>query len=383
MWIVGYLYNNNGMGTWCWEAAHALAAAGEPVTLVCSPTVMLPGPTTIPVLRVAAPAQSRSAIVRMFSPGGMLSAHGARVMRDAVRCLADQGTPATRLLLNSTEFHDSEIPLPQFVTAWARGVRLHEYLGRLRIHHRGFSRETVRAFLGTIGWWRRDWYGFRHADAVLSVTSPLHDELRALGIHSELLHPCTHAPDASVPLRVGDPVVRLVTSAASLDDPRKRVLWMLDALRDWRGTGCTLTLIGAPSDAVRGAASRLEMPVEFAGTLSRDDAVLAMRSCDVFLFASALDDWGYVITEAMSQGLAVIAPAIAPFDEILDATGALYVMNEPGAFRQALDDLLPRFMSARQASWQSAHDRFSRAVFVQRLEWIATRCVDAKTPGEP
>jgi glycosyltransferase involved in cell wall biosynthesis len=304
-------------------------------------------------------------------------------MRDAVQRLADQGTPATRLLLNSTEFYDATILLPQFVTAWARGVRLHEYLGRLRIHHRGFSRETVRAFLGAIGWWRRDWYGFRHADAVLSVTSPLNDELRALGVRTELLHPCTHAADSTPPARTGSTAIRLVTAAALLDDPRKRVLWMLEALSEWSGANCTMTLIGAPSDSVREAAARLEMPVEFTGSLSRNDAIGAMRSCDVFLFASVLDDWGYVITEAMSQGLTVIAPGIAPFNEILGDTGALYTVNDPGAFRRALDDLLPRFMSARQASWQSAHDRFSRTVFVRRLESIATRCGDAKTRAEP
>src|ERR1700716_1427295 len=105
MWLVGYLYNNNGMGTWCWEAAHALADAGESVTLVCSPTVSLPGPTTIPILRVAAPAPARSIPGKILEAVGQLSAQGPRVMLEAARQLAEAGMPASHLLLNSTEFY--------------------------------------------------------------------------------------------------------------------------------------------------------------------------------------------------------------------------------------------------------------------------------------
>ena len=83
MWLVGYLYNNNGMGTWCWEAAHALAAAGEQVTLVCSPSVALPGPTNLRILRVAPPPRARSVAGKVIVELTQLSAHGPRVMREA------------------------------------------------------------------------------------------------------------------------------------------------------------------------------------------------------------------------------------------------------------------------------------------------------------
>jgi hypothetical protein len=36
MFVVAYLYNDNGMASWCWEAAHALHELGQPVLLICA-----------------------------------------------------------------------------------------------------------------------------------------------------------------------------------------------------------------------------------------------------------------------------------------------------------------------------------------------------------
>lgn len=372
MWLVGYLYNNNGMGTWCWEAAHALADAGESVTLVCSPAVSLPGPTTLPILRVAAPARARSIPGKIREVVGQLSAQGPDVMLEAVRRLAAAGTPVSYVLLNSTEFYVTGIAAPQLVTAWARGVLFREYVARLRVHVHGLSHHAVRTIFGTIGWWRKDWRSFRRADLVLGVTSPLVEQLRAHGVNVELLHPCTHVSLRPPLVREAGAPVRLLTAAVALEDPRKRVLWMLNALREWTGTNCTLTLIGASSTGVQAAARALTIPVEFTGMLSREEVVRAMRTHDIFLFASELDDWGYVVTEAMSQGMAVVAPACSPFDEILGSTGALYAPHSPIAFRQALDALLSRVMSSRLAAWERAHDKFSRARFSSRLRSIVS-----------
>ncbi len=367
MWLVGYLYNNNGMGTWCWEAAHALAAAGEQVTLVCSPSVALPGPTDLRILRVAPPPRARSVAGKVIGELTQLSAHGPLVMREAVRELSAAGVPVTAILLNATEFFDPSLPCPQLVTAWARGVTLREYLARLGVQLRGVSRHSLRAFLGTLGWWRKDWYAFRRAGVVLAVSTPLQDELQSHGVRAELLHPCTHSASLPpLPRGAGQPV-RLLSAAVSLDEPRKRIEWMLESLRKWHGTNCTLTLIGAPSARVRAVAGALDMPVEFTGALSRDAVVERMREHDVFLFASVLDDWGYVITEAMSQGMAVVAPNLSPFDEILGDTGALYGAHDASAFRAAVDRVLVDTEGARQRSWDRARRQFSRELFAARL----------------
>ena len=380
MWLVGYLHNNNGMGTWCWEAAHALAHAGEPVTLVCSDTVTLPGLTTLPIMRIAATRGRASKVEKIHGELRRMSAAGPPMMYEAIQLLEREGTTVRIALLNATEFYDPRITVPQLVTAWAQGVTARAYTARLRIHLRGLSRQSVRAVTGAIGWWRKDWRAFRGADVILSVTSPLATELRSHGVAAMLLHPCTHAAAAAPVQRPAGVPVRLLMTAASLDEPRKRVGWMLDAMRAIPANTCVLTLVGEASDVLRRQADRLACPVDFTGPLSRDDVMRVMRDNDVFVFGSLLDDWGYVITEAMGQGLAVVAPRLAPFDEIVGETGLLYDAVDPNAFRRTIIEMLPQVESARLASWRRAQSAFSRDVFVARLREIVAAHDAAQTP---
>lgn len=368
MWLVGYLFNNNGMGTWCWEAAHALADAGEPVTLLCSDRVVLPGATSIPVLRVAADPLPRG-IARFNAPGGMLSRHGPRVVREAIARLATAGTPVERVLLNSTEFVDETVGVPQLATAWASGVSSREYASRLVFHLRGRPRDILRSTLATVGWWRRDWFGFTHVDIVLAVTERLTKELRSHGVPATTLFPCTHvSTNAPVP-RADGSRVRLVTAAVDLEEPRKRVSWMLEALRGFDGH-CELTLIGSSSARLRAMAAGLKIPVVFTDRLPREAAMSFLSHQDVFLFASVLDDWGYVVTEAMARGLAVVAPDLPPFDEILGTTGALYPAESQGGFCRALAIAVAEGAGARDVSWRRASAEFSRGIFSARLREI-------------
>jgi glycosyltransferase involved in cell wall biosynthesis len=247
---------------------------------------------------------------------------------------------------------------------------LHKYIARLGAQLRGVSLQSVRAVLGTVGWWRKDWRAFRRADVILAVTLSLRDELRSHGVRAELLYPCTHGePNVEHEPKPGAPV-RLLTAAVSLDEPRKRVAWMLDALQPWSRVSCQLTLVGAASDSVRRRARALSIPVAFTGPLSRDEVVRTMREHDVFLFGSALDDWGYVLTEAVACGMAVVAPRLSPFDEILGDAGALYSADDPGAFLSALDGVLARVSDAKRACRARARDIFSRDAFVDALRRI-------------
>jgi glycosyltransferase involved in cell wall biosynthesis len=365
MWLVGYLFNNNGMGTWCWEAAHALASAGESVTLVCSTSVQLPGHTDIPLLRVDPPPML-SVGRRVLGDGGLVSRHGPRVMRHAVAALARQGRQPHTLLLNSTEFLDASIPSRQFVVAWARGVTLTEYITRYRERGHDSARESLRAAMSTLGWWRRDWNGYRGAHGTLAVCTPLLRELQAHGVKAALVYPCTHVP-ARPRRRDGMGTLRLVMAAADLNEPRKRVKWMLDALAQGTRANATLTLIGHADDDLRAAAARVPFPASFVGAMSRDAALQELRTHDVFLFASLLDDWGYVLTEAMANGLAVVAPDSSPFDEILGSSGARYAVHDPLAFLAAVNEVSGDVEGARQRCWERARDAFSRDAFLRQL----------------
>lgn len=372
MWVVGYLFNNNGMGTWCWEAAHALAERGERVTLVCAADVVLPGHTTVPILRIATPPRPTGVGGKLVELMRTMSASGPRVMRDAVHRLGEEGTPPSVLLLNSTEFFDPDIRVPQMVVAWASGITLRDYASRLRFHLRGFTRASIRILLGTIGWWRRDWRGYRGADVVLAVTARLQRELRSHGVPAVLLHPCTRASSSPPVVDGRQPGMRLLIAAASLEEPRKQVSWMLRALRGAPDTW-SLTLIGAAGESVAHELSALAIRPRLLGALSREDTVREMGAHDVLLFASALDDWGYVIAEAMSQGLAVTAPRAAPFDEILGDTGALYSPGDPASFLSAIALIERSVVVARFSAWQRARTMFDGERFVSTLRSAAER----------
>jgi glycosyltransferase involved in cell wall biosynthesis len=369
MWLVGYLFNNNGMGTWCWETAHALSSAGEDVVLLCASDVVLPGDASFQVLRVDPPSLD-GLHARLWSDGGMLSRHGPRVVREAARQLGEKGHHISHVLLNSTEFFDETIGLPQYVVAWARGISLGHYLWRLRARLAALRRPraVVRSLLSTVGWWRRDWFAYRHAKRVLAVSVTLCRELRARGVDADLLYPCTHG-EGRQEVRERSRVPRLVTSAIDLDDPRKQVLWMVRALKSL-GAPATLTLIGEASDELRHAVGELPFEAHVVGALPRDEALELMQQHDIFLFASALDDWGYVVSEAMVAGLAVVAPGIPPFAEMLGDTGTLYPAGDARAFVQGIQLLISRLIDARAETQRRAAAAFSREAFVARLREI-------------
>jgi glycosyltransferase involved in cell wall biosynthesis len=89
-----------------------------------------------------------------------------------------------------------------------------------------------------------------------------------------------------------------------------------------------------------------------------------MRQAHIFCFGSLLDDWGYVLVEAMANGLKPVAPAVSPFDEILDGVGLCYSPHSQDDFMRALQSIDSGSIAdgGRQA-WDRAHSLFSRPAF--------------------
>lgn len=382
MWLVGYVYNYNGMGSWCIEAAHALVEAGQPATLVCAPEVALPADLPFPVLRIASRGHAQSLWGRVSEEAHRLSTRGPRVMREALAHAETTGEPVHAILLNSTEFFDPGIDRPQLVTAWARGVGLESYLQRLRTHLHGMSLHSVRMTLDAVGWWRRDWHAFRHADLVLAVSDALAHELRERGIRAATLHPCIGVRACvPSPRQIGTPA-RLLIVAESLDLPRKRVAWMLAALRAIDPAAATLTLVGSASERIRDAVRETGLSARVIDRVPRDDVQRLMREHHVFLFGSILDDWGYVLAEAMGCGMAVVAPAESPFDEIVGDAGLLYRADSSEAFRAAVTEAMDSVPQLQPRACARSRERFSREAFMRRLATlVAAHDLHRALPG--
>jgi Glycosyl transferases group 1 len=365
--VVAMLYNSNGMATWCWEAAHALHEQGRKVLLIVERDTSLPGTAAVEVVRIditAKPAQLRNGIAKAaWNAGSLLCANPDGWLQQIHICLAARGVQPAAYILNQSTLVDRSIPCAQVVAAWSYPVDLLSYLRKIpSLVPDKSSRAFLRTTLSAIGWWRKDWRAYRTADRVLPVTKVLLESLRHRSVTSDLAYPGTSVGAAPEQMGGG---IKLLMAAANLGEPRKRVLWMLEAMKELHPpAGTILQLAGEPDDSIRRAAAQIGFPVEFLGHLQRQALERVMQGAHIFCFGSLLDDWGYVLVEAMANGLVPVAPAISPFDEILDGVGSCYNPASQRDFIRTLGSTISCSLGeVRRQAWNRANSLFSREAF--------------------
>ena len=367
MIIVAYLYNTNGMASWCWEAAHALAEAGESVTLVCAPNVDIPATGAINVLRFAPPEviASGNKISREFR---RLSGKSSEFVYHLHNYLLQVGITPSAYFLNQSDLLSMHVEVPQYVVAWAYPTSLIGYLSKIVVLSGSMiSTNTIRVAFDAVGWWRKDWFAYRNATSILAVTKQLQASLAAAGVTATAVHPGTAIrSDASRPNR--KKTHKILICAQDLEDPRKRTTFLLNALMKLSTSEYSLTLIGHVTDDFRRRTEHGYFPVTFVGPLPRNEVQLLMAEHDIFLFGSCLDDWGYVLVEAMSQGLCVVAPKLSPFDEIVGDAGVLYSPYSEEDLCLKLGALLHKNLHQIHEDAQArASELFSRRAFSHTL----------------
>ncbi len=379
--VVALLYNQNGMASWCWEAAHALHELGQSVLLIAALDVPLPGTPEVEVVRIDVSAgyvRRRVGIGRALSAAGNLLAAGPDGLLQRIHgALVARGVRPAGYILNQSTLVDRSVACPQAVAAWAFPPDMLAYLRKIpfMLPERSFK-ALARTTLSSWGWWRKDWRAYREADRTLAVTEALLKSLRQRLINCDLVYPGTRMSPISD--RPSDRI-RLLMAASSLGDSRKRVVWMLEAMKKMRPQpGVVLQLAGEPNAAVRRAAAGIRFPVEFLGHLKRQELQQVMRDADIFCFGTLLDDWGYVLVEAMANGMVPVAPCINPFDEILDGVGSCYRQHSPDDFARVLGAVISGNLSqSRRQARDRAEACFSRRVFgrsiLASVESIATR----------
>ena len=364
---VAMLYNRNGMATWCWEAAHALHELGRSVILIASADAPLPGTPEVEVVRIDMadkPDEQRGGIAKALSMArSRLSAGPDGALKKIHMGLAARGVSPAAYVLNQSTLVDRSVPCAQIVAAWSYPVSLLGYLRKTPLLALERSEKALlRTALSQLGWWRKDWRAYRTADRVLSVTEALNKSLRQRSTPSDLAYPGTSVSPVA---DRGDGGIRLLMVAVKLGEPRKRIVWMLEAMKKMSPPpGAVLQLAGDADDSVRRAAAEIGFPVEFLGHLQREELQQVMRQANVFCFGSLLDDWGYVLVEAMANGLTPVAPAVSPFDEVLDGVGICYSPRSQDSFIRALRSIDSGSLAdkGRQA-WDRAQNLFSRPAF--------------------
>ncbi len=359
MYLVGHITAPNGMATWCWEAAHALAEVGAPVALVADERATLPGTPAVEVIRTPsgrAAGRWRRELTRLQGPR-------TDVMAQAVEVVERRGETVEALLLNASALVLADPPAPQCVVAWAYPPTLTGYLRKVPLQAPLMSRAGVRATLAAIGGSgaiarasprpTRSWRSRRNWRGALERRVP----------QVTVVAPGTHVADG----RDADGARRdFLIVAANLEEPRKRVWWMLDALARQSDT-TPVTLVGRASDDWRDEVSKRHPSASILPPCGREDLRALMSRHATLLFGSRFDDWGYVVTEAMGAGLAVVAPRQPPFTSIGEGFACFYEPRSPEDFAQAAARSLHVEDSLRKAAKDAVEQRYGRAAFGARL----------------
>jgi glycosyltransferase involved in cell wall biosynthesis len=372
MFVVAYLYNNNGMASWCWEAAHALHEMHQPVLLVCSNEVELPGTPVVEVLRFNPQTggyRRKDLLSRIAGELERLSGESSGFVYLLHQHLQELGIEPSAYFLNQSNLQDPRVDVPQYITAWAYPTSLKGYLSKVgKLTGWKISKPIgiLRKFFELVGWWKKDWRAYRNATSVLAVSQRLSTELVSQGIRGHIVHPGTSI--SAYELRESaNNVCQVLIAAEDLEEPRKRVRWMINALKSSTHINFSLTLVGHASNAFKKWVCD-DFPAKFTGHLPRNQLQNLMAEHDVFLFGSCHDDWGYVLVEAMSQGLVIVAPKISPFDEIVEDTGILYSLASEKEFAGKVLELCnSNLFSQRKSAWERANRLFSRHAFGQSL----------------
>jgi hypothetical protein len=368
--VVAYLYNNNGMASWCWEAAHALHEAGQQVLLVCAPDVKLPGKPEVEIMRFGLERKKgiRRILARGFRDLERLRGKSSGFVFNLHSRLRAEGFSPSAYFLNQSNLQDPRIEVPQYVTGWAYPTSLMGYVSKLgRLTGGKLSIQNGQICLDTVGWWRRDWRAYRSATSVLAVSRRLADELQSRGVSARAVHPGTSGHVEKPVTRVSNPP-KLLIAALGLEEPRKRVRWMIEALKTWGETNYQLSLVGNASDEFKRWVRDGGFEANFLGYVPRHELQTVMTEHDVFLFGSCQDDWGYVLVEAMGHGMIILAPDMSPFDEIVGEAGQTYRIDSPEDFTTKLGNLLrDDLLRRRQIAWARADRIFSRRAFGQSL----------------
>jgi phosphatidyl-myo-inositol alpha-mannosyltransferase len=154
----------------------------------------------------------------------------------------------------------------------------------------------------------------------------------------------------------GYPRPSTVGFVGRFDEPRKGMPVLLDAVRmlaPQRPDLRVLVVGRGDTAALRRAAGPIAGRLDVLGAVDDATKAAALRSMDVFCAPNrGGESFGMVLTEAMAAGAPVVASDLDAFRAVLDGSGCLVPVGEPGALAATIAALLDD--PARRASLSAA-----------------------------
>ena len=145
---------------------------------------------------------------------------------------------------------------------------------------------------------------------------------------------------------------------------------MLEAINSLPAGKFKITLIGTPGDKVNDLIQKSPHEIDVKGQLPRDKALALITTADIFLFASTVDDWGYVLVEAMMNGLVLLVPDKNPYNYIAGNKNCLFKLGNKKDFLEKLTFLLNNtgLSSLKAQSLERAGSLFSGESFATKAK---------------
>lgn len=372
--LIGYVYNNNGMCTWCIEASRALQLQGHHVLLTVSPYGAQFIPDDVPFVIVDDKRKLTSTFfqkiirrVKKYSVNIIIPDWFNSMSETIVSDAGRKGFMADIIFWNQTNLLSQRIQIPQWVVGWAYPAGIAGYLNKLKIPGNGSNFNRI---LDLWYWYRIDNMAYRRAAGVLTVTKVLTEALAPKVKNVVYAAPSCGAKDIMQYQKSGP--ITLCISALGLEDKRKNIAWMIESLAAHSDCkNCTIHLIGQVSETFKEKTKALLKNAVFHGYLPREKAMELLSASDVMLFGSLQDDWGYVQIEAMSSGLVVVAPDQIPCCEIIPDKNCLYPVGNKTEFANKVALLVNHTYATRKtgnefyAYWL---EHFSRKPFGAALQ---------------
>ncbi|MBC7388042.1 MAG: glycosyltransferase family 4 protein [Opitutaceae bacterium] len=370
--VVGYLYNSNGMAAWNLEVAMALHSFGHNVVLVHSKEVNLE--REYPFRTVCFD------IKRNFNFLERVIFHFKRLYNkrygfafELDKFLRSMSIEPGIYLFNQSNLYDIRVSVPQYIKASTYPSKLKSYLRSYYLSadfKKSAPKKLINHFIEVVGWYFTDWYAYKKASGILCHTELLAQELKSTGVRAHFVPPPILVHHEILNTKLNETPVFL-TVALDVEDKRKRIKWIINNFLE-SGIDGELRIVGNVSSEFKDL-YKFSSNITFLGKVSREEMPAIYVKADIFLFASTSDTWGYVLTEAMSNGLIVIAPDLYPYDYIIGNKKYLYSLLDGQDFQQKIKSVANTEISVIDKEFfnKRAIKEFSHEGFAKKISLVA------------